>query len=336
MLIDILNEQVKTEEVALIIVNESYNPSFLQQLDKRVSLHLLHRKQNSKSPYFILKLNTLLLRLRPDAIHIHNSSLPAILLPQWRRRLFFTIHSLDVNPKYLNHVACAFAISNAVKENMQPHLKKTPIAVVPNGISCDKILQRKENTNDKTFKIIQVARLEADIKGQDILIKAIAQLNKSNIHNITVDFIGEGSSQAELKELSRSLHVEDKINFLGLKDRTYIYSHLKDYDLMCHAARSEGFGLTVAEAMAARLPVLVSNEGGPYEIINHGTYGFVFENKNITDCAEQIEYIINHYPQATEKADAAYTHATHCYSIAHTAQEYINHYKKTLSHTLNH
>ncbi len=335
MLIDILNEQVKTEDVALIIINESFNPSFFKLLDKRVSLYLLHRKQNSKSPCPIIKLNTLLFHLHPDVIHLHNSSLPAILLPYWRHRLFYTIHSLDVNPKYLNHVACTFAISNAVKEHMQPQLKKTLIAVVPNGISCEKIKQRENKSFDTTFKIIQVARLNADIKGQDILIRAIAQLNNANIHNITVDFIGEGPSETQLRELSHSLHVEDKVNFLGLKDRAYIYSHLKDYDLLCHPARSEGFGLVVAEAMAAYLPVLVSNENGPYEIINHGTLGFFFENENITDCAEQIEYIYHNYSQATEKAEAACVHIAHHYSIANTAQEYINHYKMVLTSSPN-
>ena len=70
---------------------------------------------------------------------------------------------------------------------------------------------------------------------------------------------------------------------------------------MFHLVRYEGFGLTVAEAMAANLPVLISDEGGSYEIIGKGKYGYAFKMEDMDGCAKQIEYIIKTMHQFCRK-----------------------------------
>ena len=112
-----------------------------------------------------------------------------------------------------------------------------------------------------------------------------------------------------------------------LRDREYIYSHLKDYDLMCHPARYEGFGLTVAEGIAAMLPVLVSDEGGPFEIIEHGKLGTAFKMESVDDCAAKIEHIYRNYQEALALTRAAYDKVKTCYSIERMVAEYIDYYK---------
>jgi len=48
-------------------------------------------------------------------------------------------------------------------------------------------------------------------------------------------------------------------------------------DVLVHATIYDTFGLTVAEAMAAGLPVIVSREAGVAELINHGVNGWIVE-----------------------------------------------------------
>lgn len=54
------------------------------------------------------------------------------------------------------------------------------------------------------------------------------------------------------------------------KNQEWIYHNLCNFDLFIQPSRFEGFGLTVAEAIAAKVTVLVSNIQGPMEIIDDG------------------------------------------------------------------
>ncbi len=100
-------------------------------------------------------------------------------------------------------------------------------------------------------------------KGQDILINAISILKKRNIKNIEVSFIGTGNDIHILKQMADNLGVSEQIHFLGLKDRQYIYSHLKEYDLMCHPARYEGFGLYSRRYSCNASHISLRRRGGP-------------------------------------------------------------------------
>ena len=145
-----------------------------------------------------------------------------------------------------------------------------------------------------------------------------------DINNIQLDIIGEGNSEEYLKNLTTKYNLIDQIRFLGLKDRNYIYEHLKDYDLLIQPSLNEGFGLTVAEGMAAKIPVLVSDIDGPMEVIGSGKYGFFFKVGNAEKLAEQYIY-------STERLEKiinnAYIFVKYNFDIQSTACNYIKQYK---------
>lgn len=332
MLVDIVNEMVKTQDVTVVVVNDSFQEYLINQLSPKVKVIFNHRKPNSRSVWPIIKLNWTLMKLRPDVIHIHNAMLPKIILPFVRRGIFLTVHALQISLECVRRGMKLVAISEAVKEDVL-NRGNYDVVTVPNGISLDVISQRDAHwvlPNEK-MRIIQVGRLDASKKGQDILIKAVAVLQKRGINNLNVDFIGIGESEMSLKRLAKEKNVTDKIHFLGFRNRDYIYGHLKDYDLMCHPSRHEGFGLTVAEGMAAKLPILVSNNGGPFEIINYGEFGIAFEMENIEDCADKIEYIYNNYNDILKLTSRAYQHIGKVYSVERMVGDYIKNYREVLA-----
>ena len=291
MLVDIVNEQCKTDEVQLVIVNES-NDSLLKEISPRVRVDRICRPRGSKNPFYILKLNFILFQQKPEVIHAHDASLVK-LIPFFRGvKRILTVHDTGLDgsdyPKFNQLIAISEAVYSDVKA-------RTGIesVIVCNGIVVEKIKFRnhRKNSDNKVFKIVQVSRLSVHKKGQDILIKAVSRLIHKG-YDIQLDFIGEGESSCVLKELVKEEGITNNVNFLGLKDRMYIYNTLCEYDLFVQPSRQEGFGLTVAEAMAAGVPVLVSNIEGPIEITNYGEYGFLFKTEDYLDCANNIESII--------------------------------------------
>lgn len=329
LLIDTVNEQVKNEEVTVIIINDSITQSLINEFDKRVKVILLNRKAKSKNPFAFIRLNYLLFRISPDVIHLHHISIAKFICKGFHKKTFYTIHALNIPMDASKYVKCMIAISDAVKENAETRTG-TPIITIPNGINTNKILFQPQKSKDKEkiFRIIQLGRLFVKFKGQDILIEAISILKNKGIKNIEVDFIGDGEDKELLLKLAKEKQVENCINFLGQRTREYIYSHLRDYDLMCHPSRNEGFGLVIAEGMAAGLPILVPNSGGPYEVIEQGKYGTTFEYENCADCAEKIEYIINNYEEITKKHTDGRNLVIKKYSIKKMVEEYIKTYKK--------
>lgn len=113
------------------------------------------------------------------------------------------------------------------------------------------------------------------------------------------------------------------MHFLGKQTQEYIARHLCEYDLFVQPSRYEGFGLTVAEAMAAQVPVLVSAGQGPAEVICGNKYGWVFENGNIDDLACMIGHIQRHYADAFDKAQKARQYVMETYDVAVTAKKYL-------------
>lgn len=79
----------------------------------------------------------------------------------------------------------------------------------------------------------------------------------------------------ELEVLSESLGLEQIVHFLGF--RSAIENVLPAFDVYLSSSISEGFSLTIVEAMASGLPVVATRSGGPEEIIRHGDSGLLVE-----------------------------------------------------------
>ena len=94
-------------------------------------------------------------------------------------------------------------------------------------------------------------------------------------------------------------------------------------------SRFEGFGLTVAEAMAACVPVLVSKNEGPLEIIDYGKYGYEFENGDIHGCAEKIAMFLFKKNDLTV-VQKALQHVSERYNVETTVRQYLRLYEKML------
>jgi glycosyltransferase involved in cell wall biosynthesis len=329
MLVDIMNEQVKTETVTLIIVNNLINENIVSQINPDVHIIKINRKPSSKNPIPLFKINHYLFQSKPDVIHFHNANGIELVLPHFRKRAVLTIHDTKIRCPFFTKYKKIFAISQSVKQDILMRYG-LEAKVVYNGIRASAITAKQRQKSNDRFRIVQVGRLEHTKKGQDLSIMAMKHLVYDfGQTDIYLDFIGEGSSFSFLEQLVADSKLGNHIAFLGNKNRDYVYKHLCKYDLFIQPSINEGFGLTVVEAMTAKVPVLVSNVEGPMEIIENGKYGYYFQTENADELAAKIMYIIENY--RTEKhqhiIENAYMHVIANFDIKNTALEYLNAYK---------
>ena len=331
MLVNIVNEQVKTgNEISVVIINNTINNNLYSAIDNRVKVYCLGRPVGSKNPYYILKFNYRINKISPDIIHIHTPSIIRYFLPFVKYKMCVTKHDVhkEQENRFLSKYSHIYSISTSVKDYL---LSATGVKskVIYNGIDIDGILSKnRPYSPDKVLKLVQVGRLYHPVKGQDVLIEAvkIIKLKGGDVH---LYLIGDGPSREYLENLISKNDLNKNITLLGAKSQQYIFDHLCEYDLFVQPSINEGFGLTVAEAMAAKLPVLISENQGPLEIIDNGKYGFSFKNGDSNDCANKIMEIIER--GFDEKMiENGYARVKELFSIEQTANSYIEEYKKIL------
>jgi len=148
-----------------------------------------------------------------------------------------------------------------------------------------------------------------------------------DVKNICVDFIGDGKSKNYLNEMVREYQLDKFVKFLGNRKRFYIYENLKNYNLLVQPSLYEGFGLTIAEAMAAKIPVLVSDCDGPFEIVDGGNFGRIFKSGNFKHCAKEVLDIYNTYEQVSKVCNKSYMRVEKHFNLNNTSRLYQKHYK---------
>lgn len=329
MVVDIINHQVKTNDVMLVIINSIVDEAVLNGLDKKASIVLVNRPAGSKNVWHLLRLNQALFRFWPDVIHAHQESIIRLIFGHAAIKVL-TVHGTnlaitDATYRYDK----IFSISEAVKKDLIDRSPACPSKVVLNGISFLGIRQ-KASYAVTPFRIVQVGRLEHQTKGQDILLYALRQvLAEAGNGSVEVDFIGAGKSSEYLRQLAVELHVERYCRFLGIWSRERIYSELHTYDLLVQPSRCEGFGLTIVEGMGAHVPVLVSDITGPMDIIQYGKYGYHFRSGDARDCARQIMRVAvdSHKSEFPTRMQSIGDYARTTFGVGQTAGIYLQAYQ---------
>lgn len=326
MLIDIINEQVLHAEISLYIVNNNVDQKLLQKLDSRAIVKQIKRTPGSKNPIPLLLLNIFLLMGKYKVIHCHNHNMISLLVQILYKRTILTVHDTKIESPYFKRYKQCYSISKAVHDDI---IKRKNIftKVINNGIDFKSIISSVDNSiRNNPFNILQISRLHHKKKGQHIAIEAVKLLTNKG-YNIHLYFIGEGNSEGFLKEMCDEREINDRIFFLGLKERAFIYENLHKYDLLIQPSFNEGFGLTIVEAIAAKVPVLVSAIEGPLEIIQNGRYGYFFETGNALDLADKILEVVNADScQIKEITEKAFSYAMKKYDIRNTALSYLKEY----------
>lgn len=332
--LNLLNELVAEHDVSLIVVNDQYMASLLVGLDHRVQVHFLDRQEGSRNPLPVVRLNWLLYRLRPDIIHCHERKMVQLLKTS-RAKTVYTIHDVRIPTDTFASYDALVAISDAVADDVQQRTN-LPVRLIRNGVPIHRFNRRTQLSlaPDEPLRLVQIGRLMHDKKGQHILLEALSLLvHQHGEIQLQLDFIGEGPSLNHLKELTRSLRLDSYVRFRGHRDWTWLQSNLSTYHLLVQPSIYEGFGLTVVEGLAAGLPVLVSDAGGPAEIVRSLSGGLLFTTEDAGACTDGLLRLIRAYRTQTLSTLVGELDLPNngIYSIRAMADQYVGLYRQLLT-----
>lgn len=325
MLVDIANEQVTENDVSIVVVNDSIDLGLCHTLDSRIRFMQIGRPCGSRNPWYILKMNWQLQRLHPDIVHVHMTGMSRYY--KLHIPVVFTAHSNMIGMDDCKYQKI-FCISNIVQKTCIT-LGAKNTCVVYNGIHSEKISSNdvvKRDLHDPV-RIVCVGRLHP-VKGQQILLEALRILvNERGFSHIHLDLIGEGEMRRELTQFIERENLSEIVTLLGSKPREYFYPQLKDYDLFVIPSTNEGFGLTLAEACAAKISVISTDLEGPMEVIDYGKYGRSFKCGDPVSLADEIEDFVREGVNV-EQVEAAYKFVKENFDVKATARRYLEEYGK--------
>ncbi len=330
MVSDIISEQAKAgHTLTLLVINNHYEQQLIDCIPDTVRVVKVNRPESSHNPLWLLKYNIELRKTCPEIVHFHQAKGAYITMRPKGTKLVHTVHDTGIRLKPSKKLDCIFSISEAVQKDLRKLWGMESI-VITNGISTGNIECRQydaETSLPQPIRMVIVGRLMHTKKGQDIAIEATGILKTRGI-DCRLDIIGDGDSGAFLQELACRNGIDDRVRFLGNRSRRSIYSSLKDYDIFLLPSRNEGFGLTVAEAMSAKVPVITCDREGPMEIIADGKFGTPFVSGNARSLADAIEKVTRNYPYyASLASQEAYAHAVENFSVSRTSIQYLEQYK---------
>lgn len=140
---------------------------------------------------------------------------------------------------------------------------KTPIEVIYRGLDFPEIKRKKQNSDSISLGFI--GRL-VKLKGVDILISAFADLIDEYPH-LHLQIIGDGEERQSLEKQVQSLNIQDKVSFLGYKDKNTLQNQiLPSLDIFINPSLQEGLPTTVIEALLAECIVVATDVWGTREI----------------------------------------------------------------------
>lgn len=150
--------------------------------------------------------------------------------------------------------------------------------VITNGVDIDSVdsfidkEDKNKNKNDR-IELINVGKLRKQ-KNHEQLLRIMAKV-PDNYH---LTIVGAGSEEKNLLDIIKDLNIANKVTMTGLIPRVEVYRLLINSDIFINPALWEGMPIGVLEAMACRLPVLLSDIPPHKELEKYSSEKFICTN----------------------------------------------------------
>jgi N-acetyl-alpha-D-glucosaminyl L-malate synthase BshA len=287
-------------------------------------LDVVHAHQYT--PFFYGALGALASFRRPRVIFTeHGRHYPDIVSRQRRlaNRVLFSRLADDVN------AVCAFSATSLESKD---GFRRAPVEVIENGVDLSRYNQVRDRqpivarlglSLDRRY-IVTIARFHP-VKDHRTLLDAFS-LVAAAIHDVDLLLVGDGPLRAELEAQARALGVAERVHFLGVRDD--VADILTIADVFALTSTSEAASITLLEAMASKVPVVVTAVGGNPEMIRDGIDGLLAPRGDAQAIALAIERLLDDPAAGQALARSAVQRVSEQYTLDRTIGRYYSLYRR--------
>ena len=212
------------------------------------------------------------------------------------KHIFKTVYSLSHQ---------VVAISNSVSRRLLEldEVGRKKVQVIYNPVEMPEPNQELHLEKEfDWFVFVTTCRL-VPVKNIEMLIEVFAELvNNFPYKRLFLHIVGDGPEKSRLKTISDALGVEAMVQFKGYQAEVLPY--LLNSDAFVLPSFSEGFSISLVEAMLCGLPCIVTKNGGPSEVIRDNETGFLVDptdKKELSNAMTRIVIMDDHGRKAMGK-----------------------------------
>jgi glycosyltransferase involved in cell wall biosynthesis len=225
----------------------------------------------------------------------------------------------------LKKALCVISTSHAMAQEVALYSNKT-VTVIPFGIDLDLF---KPQFNQKDINEIVIGNIKSlePIYGIDVLIKAFEKVKiKFPEKRLKLVIVGKGSKLKDYQTLVSDLQLSEYVVFKGSVLPEAVPSILSTFNIFACLSRNESFGVSVIEAMACKIPVVVTKTPGFLEVVGTDTNGLFVEIENIDDAANKIINLISDEKLSSTISENAINRVNSLYNLNENIKKQIELY----------
>jgi glycosyltransferase involved in cell wall biosynthesis len=212
------------------------------------------------------------------------------------------------------------------------------IRVVPNGIEVDRY-RRQESPRELRTRlgwpverryVTSVARFHP-VKDHATLINAFATVARTR-SDVDLMLAGDGELRENLERQVETLGLAGRVRFLGV--RRDVPDVLMASDVFTLSSLSEASSLTLLEAMASGLPVVVTDVGGNPELVRRGVDGLLVPRRDPVALGAALLRLLNDPALSASMGRAASARVAEEFDLGKTIDRYAALYQENARSTV--
>lgn len=269
-------------EAYLVVFNKNDKP----WMDEVINFKAFER---SKWWDFRNKFENFIEEIKPDIIHTHclwgggvhlacvtarKKKIPYVMAPrgmlepwalsqkEWKKKIAMCLYQRSD----LRNAVALHATAYSEAEQFRRLGFSQPIIVSPNGITLPKHLSSRTSRKDGKKVILFLSRIHPK-KGLMTLVEAVSRIKQMSLFDRWhVEYAGPDyeSHLSEVQDRITSLGLQNEFSYLGNLDEERKWDAYSRADIFVLPTHSENFGIVIAEALYAQIPV-ITTKGAPWE-----------------------------------------------------------------------